>query len=103
MTLIASSKLTQTILSDNENIVMLKSEGNYTRIHYNCGKETLSSYTLMRYEEVLRGFYRVNRKYLVNPRFIAGVDKAKAPGHVVLSNGYQVKIPRRKAKGFYLD
>lgn len=92
--------MTQTILSENEKIIMLEGEGNYTRIHYMCGKATLSSYTLLRFEEILDDFRRVSRKYLINPRFITKVKMIDTNPHVVLSNGLQVKVPRRKAKDF---
>jgi DNA-binding LytR/AlgR family response regulator len=92
--------MTLSILSENENIVMLEGEGNYTRIHYSCGKATLSSYTLLRFEETLSNFCRVSRKYLLNPRYISKVATIDTNTHVVLSNGLKVKVPRRKAKSF---
>lgn len=84
----------------NEDIIFLSGIGNYTSIHFKDGSRFMSSYTLLRHEEKLPGFIRFNRKYLVNPEFIREYKSISDAQYVILRNGEQIKIPRRKTKMF---
>lgn len=77
---------------------MLEGDGNYTHIYFSCGRKTLSSYTLMRYEKALDGFHRVSRKHLVNPKFVLELEASASNTHLLLHNGHRIKVPRRKVK-----
>lgn len=90
--------MTLSIISENKQIVLLEGDGNYTHIHYSCGRKTLSSYTLGKYEKLFNDFCRVSRKHLVNPKFISEVKVLNSNTMLVLKNGKQVKVPRRRAK-----
>lgn len=90
--------MTYAKLTEDSPIILLEGFGNYTQIHYDCGKKLLMSYTLLRYEEVLTGFVRVSRKYLVNPDYIKDFKFQENGQHLVLKTGLHIKVPRRRKK-----
>jgi DNA-binding LytR/AlgR family response regulator len=66
-------------------IILLKGAENYTYIHLITGEKELSSYTLLRHEEKLKNFIRINRSYLVNPDFIEEYYLANTIPHLVMT------------------
>jgi DNA-binding LytR/AlgR family response regulator len=81
-------------------IILLKGAENYTYIHLITGEKELSSYTLLRHEEKLKNFIRINRSYLVNPAYIEDYCLDVAIPHVVMACGKKIRIPRRKVRKY---
>lgn len=85
---------------ENINILYLEADINYTIFHLSDGKKKIVSYTLKRIAEipVMATFKRINRKFLVNPNVIREIRIAADAKFVVLSNGKELKMSRRKIK-----
>lgn len=81
-------------------IALLEGNSNYTNVYLKNGEQLLSSYTLLRHEEKLKGFLRISRSHLVNPEFIQGYKFECSKLYVLLKNGKQLIIPRRRVKEF---
>jgi len=81
-----------------QQIVMLKGCSNYTYFYLKNGKYRMSSHTLKYYETelVTKGFLRVHRGSIINPDCIVRYDVKNA--HLLLLNGYEVEVSRRKKK-----
>ena len=84
-------------------IAFLEGNENYTNIYLKSGEQLLSSYTLLRHEEKLKGFIRVSRRYLINPEFIKEYKLDNPIPHLELKSGEMIKIPRRRLKNFEID
>lgn len=85
-----------------KNIIRFEACGNYTNIHLiNKAKPVLTSRTLKYYAERLdeTTFLRPHQSHLINNAFI---DKVilKPTAHLVLKDGKQISIARRKLKMF---
>lgn len=80
-----------------KDIIYISAEDKYIIIHTNQG-EYLDRGSLTEYENRLKeyGFYRVHRKYLINMRY----NKKIANGKVILSNGEEILIGRRREGEF---
>lgn len=79
-----------------QEICYLEASGNYTIIHCEKGKYTVSK-TLKEYETILDSsvYIRVHKSFIVN------MNKAekftlKTDGHLILKNGNQIPVSRRK-------
>lgn len=84
-----------------EDIVLLESEGNYTRLRF--GKEkALVLRSLSALEERLGdGFFRAGRRHLVNLRWIEGVAPSVTGGLLLtMRGGHEVEMSRRRAQAF---
>ncbi len=84
-----------------ETILFLQSEINYTHIHFTNGDVLKVAYTLKRLEKRfvdLPHFYRVNRSYLVNMKFMTAYDSEKA--ELTMQNGHQISVARRRRLKF---
>lgn len=82
---------------DLNEIVYLKSEGNYTRFILEDEAMLLSSSTLKKYEDLLNqeGFLRIHQQYIINLRFLNSINKKN--GYSVLLNGlYNIPCSRRR-------
>jgi two-component system, LytTR family, response regulator len=82
-----------------EEIRLLESEGNYTRVHFR-GERPLIRRSLNALEQRLdaAAFFRANRAQIVNLGAIERVDEAVSGGLVVtLRGGHSVDISRRRA------
>lgn len=76
-------------------ILFFEAEVNYTRIHFVLDKSTsVIARTLSHVEGKVNTntFIRINRKYLVNQKFIAKIGKTTA----LLTDGRTLPISRRK-------
>ncbi|MEA5258304.1 LytTR family DNA-binding domain-containing protein [Arcicella aquatica] len=80
-------------------IIFFEGEINYTRIHFAFGKSKVIAKTLSKVEGKVNtdSFLRINRKYLVNQKFIREVDNYE----LILLDGRTLPISRRKR--FLLD
>lgn len=87
---------------DMEQIVLFESEGNYTRVYFDNNRPLLLR-SLSQLEERLdpQHFMRVNRRHIVNLRFVREVGPSPAGGLVLtLEGGLNVDMSRRRAVQF---
>ena len=86
-----------------EDIVVCEADKNYTIIHLSNKKPFMVSKTLMEYERLLEGssFLRVHRTYLINLHHVNEYQRGEG-GVVVMSNGAEIEISRRK-KDYFLS
>jgi len=86
------------LLSTNE-IVLLESEGNYTRLHFRQEKPMIPR-SLANLEEKLdpKVFFRASRQHIVNLNCVQKVDTGVADNLIVtLSGGLKVDLSRRQS------
>lgn len=88
-------------LVDVDDIVLLKSEANYTRFKLTDQPDILISRTLKEYVDQLTpyGFLRIHRSYLINVRHLTGYDKREG-GSVVMAGGEKLPVATRKREEF---
>jgi len=87
---------------DLEQIVLFESEGNYTRVYFDNNRPLLLR-SLSQLEERLdpQHFMRINRRHIVNLRFVREVGPSPAGGLVLLlEGGLNVDMSRRRAVEF---
>jgi two-component system LytT family response regulator len=84
-----------------EDIIVCEAEKNYTIFHCHGKKSFIVSRPLLEYEKILEsaGFLRVHRTYLINVQHISEYYRGEG-GIVVMSNGTEVEISRRKKEEF---
>ena len=84
-----------------DEIVYLRGEVNYTRFFLESGEKIMVSKTLRDYEKILTdfGYFRVHQSYLINLRHVVEYRRGEG-GTVVLSNGNEVDVSRRRKKDF---
>jgi len=80
---------------DAGEIIYCEGEDGYTRIHVAGEPARLSSYSIGEYRKMLVpfDFFPVHRSYLVNRRHVSKHDRS---GIIVLSNGTEITISRRR-------
>ena len=80
-----------------EEIIVCEAAKNYTIIHLRNAKPVTVSRSLMEYEKTLEstGFLRVHKTYLINLHHVCEYRRGEG-GIVVMSNGAEVEISRRK-------
>ena len=78
-------------------ILFFEGDGNYTWIHLISGKQRVIARTLLYIQNKTNteNFIRINRKYLVNRKFIVEVGE----GFVVMVDKTVLKISRRRKRG----
>jgi len=86
---------------EKSQIVYMQSEVNYTRFFLKNGKSYLESKTLKYFNGVLGNveFVRVHKSYLVNAKLILAMNTDS----VLLQNGEELPISRRKMRGLKKD
>ncbi len=86
---------------DANNIIYLKSAGNYCSIYTEDKKELISTKSLKDYEELMNGmnFIRIHQRYLINLKHVERYDRSLG-GTVTMSNGKELEISRRKRHEF---
>lgn len=79
-----------------DEIIRLEADRSYTYIHLLNKKPFIASRNLKQFEEMLEEFrfIRTHKSHLVNPKFIVRLSNDKE--HVVLSEGSEIEISRRK-------
>ncbi|WP_435355960.1 LytR/AlgR family response regulator transcription factor [Emticicia sp. SJ17W-69] len=86
------------------NILMLKSDSNYTIIYLNDGSKIMSSTTLGIIEKRLKdfGFFRPNRSTIFNLEFMADYENKAQSGYgrISLKNNEKIALSRRKSEAF---
>ena len=85
-----------------KDIVLLESEGNYTRLFFGSNRPLVLrslNYLEERLEPTM--FFRASRKHILNLKFIDGMDAWANGGFLVrLKGGFQVEMSRRQAQKF---
>lgn len=76
-------------------IVMVKSDSNYSTIYLSDGKEILTSKTLKYWSSILAGksFIRIHASYLINKNYILEIQKNKRI--IIMSNNLNAAISRQ--------
>jgi len=84
-----------------EDIIVFEAERNYTIIHLKDRKPIIVSRSLLEYEKALEGatFLRIHRSFLINIQHIIEYHRGEG-GVVIMSNGTEVEISRRKKELF---
>ena len=82
-------------------IIFCEAESSYTIFHLQNGQHVIASKTLIEYEELLNDttFCRIHKSFLVNLVHIKEYHKGEG-GTVVLTNGKEVEVSRRKKEIF---
>lgn len=86
-----------------KNIVLMESEGNYTRLHFD-GNRPLLLRSLTDLQERLDTaiFFRANRKQIINLKFVESIAPWPNEGYLVkLKGGFQIEMSRRQAQKFH--
>ena len=93
----------KSIFVDIDNIILCKSDGNYTEFFFEDGKEEVIIRQLKEIETLLenKNFVRVHNSYLVNTNHIKEYVRTDGP-YLVMSNDATVPISRSK-KNFIED
>lgn len=85
-----------------KDIVLLESEGNYTRLFFGPNKPLLlRSLNYLQNRLDGRSFFRANRKQIINLNFIESIHSWPNGGYLVkLRGGFEVTMSRRQAQQF---
>jgi two-component system, LytTR family, response regulator len=81
------------------NILFLEADTNYTSIFYADGTKTVSSYNLGVFEKEIEDvgdFLKISKSTIINKRYLVEFLRVKDTGSVLLTNGYRIKVARRK-------
>lgn len=83
-----------------QDILYLKSDGNYSEFLMQDGSRHIGSKTLKEYDQALskEGFFRTHRSYLINLHAVQGYDRQDAT--IELSNGHLIPLGRRRLSEF---
>lgn len=89
------------IFIDVANIIRFHSDGSYTTIYLLDGKKLMASKPIGEYDELLceDGFFRIHRSHLINMNHIKKYLKGEG-GYVLMSDGTEVEVSRRKKNEF---
>ncbi len=84
-----------------EDIIYLKSEGNYTSFYLNNDKPILVSKAIKEYENILddRLFFRTHQSFIINIQYLSKVLKEDG-GLILLENGIKIPLSRRRKDDF---
>jgi two-component system, LytTR family, response regulator len=85
-----------------QDVELLESEGNYTRLHFSGNRPLLlRSLNALQTRLDPAVFFRANRKQIINLRFIEAIDPWPNGGYLVkLRHGFEVEMSRRQAQLF---
>ena len=86
---------------NTDEIIFCQAEGNYTQVHLSQRRKQLISKNLREFENILcdSGFCRVHHSSLINMRHVQKYVRGEG-GYVLLTDGHQVNISRRKREEF---
>lgn len=98
---LAIPSLEEIIFLETSDIIYCQADGNYTSIHLISKRKIFVSKKLKDFEQILTdsGFCRVHHSSLINMQHIQKYVKGDG-GYVLLSEGHQVTISRRKKEEF---
>ena len=100
--IIAISCLNEVKIIKVDEILYLKSDGNYTVFHTSNGEMILSSKNLGSYENLLQhnNFFRTHHSYLVNMNFVSNVQK-KDGVYLEIVDQQFLPVSKRRIDSFY--
>lgn len=86
---------------NTSDIIFLKAEGNYTRLHLRGKQTEVVSRHLKEFEDLLSGsgFCRVHHSYLLNIAHVQRYVRGEG-GYVVVTDAYHIDVSRRKKDDF---
>ena len=86
-----------------DEILYAEASNNYTNFHFSNKRVICTSKTLFEYEELLTdsGFVRIHKSFLINLLHVKEYIRGEG-GSVILSNGTDVEVSRRK-KDFFIS
>jgi len=92
---VLTSNTTWFVINSDE-IILCKSEKNYTEFHISDGRNITVSKTIKDYDDLLspHGFFRVHKQYLININHIKSFDK-KGTGVLYMTNNYSIPVSAR--------
>lgn len=78
------------------NIVLMKSDANYSTFYLDGGQEKLVSHSIKFYEEHLEnyGFLRIHRRCIINPNYVKQYNPNEES--ITMKNGQKVIVSRRR-------
>jgi len=81
---------------NSDEIILCKSEKNYTEFHISDSRIITVSKTIKDYDDLLSryGFFRVHKQYLININHINSFDK-KGTGVLLMTNNYSIPVSAR--------
>jgi two-component system LytT family response regulator len=84
-----------TFFYNQEDIIRLEGESNYTRFYFTNDKSLLTSKTLKEYEEILQhyGFIRIHKSHIVNKQHVTNYS---GEGILTMTDKSKVEISRRR-------
>jgi two-component system LytT family response regulator len=84
-----------------KDVRMFESEGNYVRVFFNTSKPLILKSLNTLEDRLDHTFFRTNRKFIVNLRWVEGVENWFNGGlRLTLRDGSQVEVSRRQAARF---
>jgi DNA-binding LytR/AlgR family response regulator len=92
--LIINQRTLENILVND--VVLLKSDINYTTFHLQCGSEKVVAHPIKFFEPFLEthGFLRVHRSFMVNPNYVKKYNQEHKS--LTMKNGQKANISRRR-------
>jgi two-component system LytT family response regulator len=84
-----------------EDIMYLKSDGNYTTFYFKNTKNLLVSKQIGKFEDMLEGtsFFRIHASYLINVHYVSKFIRSDG-GYVIMENGEQISVARNRKDDF---
>lgn len=84
-----------------DDIIYCEAQRSYTYFKLTDNRSVLISKPLFDYEQLLSAtvFFRIHRSFLINLMHIKQYARGKG-GHVVMSNGMEIEVSRRKKEQF---
>jgi two-component system, LytTR family, response regulator len=91
-------RLTHRINIPTDEIIYLEAEVNYTQVHTCDNQKHISSFSLKNLEARIINslFLRINKSYLVNPKYVKLMRGLKRDSHIILINNLVLPVSRRK-------
>jgi len=95
---IAIKSTTETIFINTSEIVFIRADGSYSHIYLDDGRIQISTKPLKYYEDLLSNFkfFKINRQEIINNERISVFKKNIGHGQVIMNNGEQLNISRRR-------
>lgn len=89
------------VIVNLDDIVYVKSNGNYAEFHLNNKQMIMVSKTISHYESILpdQSFFRVHKQYILNLKHIVSFQKGRG-GIAILSNGDSIEVSTRRKLEF---
>ncbi len=88
-------------LVDHSNILFFEAKGNASAVFLSNNKKVTAGKPLKEFDDLLAEhfFYRIHHSYLINLKHVTKYIKGEG-GSVIMSNGAELEVSRRKKQGF---